>query len=979
MQHRILRAAVCLLILLAVPAALLSAAFALPAQYGETYLAALCDKWARLKETASPRIVVAGGSGVCFDLRSDLLEAELPGYRTVNFGLYAGLGTTVMLDLVLPQLHEGDILIFEPELSEQTCSTYFSAQAMWQAADGCPALLGALPASYGGAMAGAFPAFAAAKARLFFTDAAPAGEGVYARASMNAYGDMACPGRDANRMPRAYDENMPLRFDPRLPTEAFLDAVNAAAKRCEQKGVRFYFRFCPMNAAAIPAGEETRMDAFARRLEERLNCPILGSLDESVMEAGWFFDTNFHLNETGAVAATALLARDLKEALGRDGAVSILLPEMPPIAEAALSAGNNGDEACFRYEKTDNGWQITGLSEEGRDRTKLTVPTAHEGLPVLGFSAETFAGSPVLEELTLQENIRQIPDGAFSGCTALARIVLTQTAPAACSVGRGLLDGTDVRIYVPDGCLSAYATDYFWAVHARRLRTSQTAEAGLKEEAIPAPPAAPGGNEILYLANGGHLRRQEGDSVTRAMDNSHRRVNTLQGGAWFEREGYVLTGWSTAPDGSGEQIGLGSRTERRQGLRLYARWEAAAPPEAFHWEEQKGEARITAWLGGDGRCVIPEELGGLPVRRICAGAFSDCELPLLVFPQNLRCVEAGAFTDCRLDTVVISDSLREIGDDSFAACEGLQTLRVNAAVNPVYSGSYYDTFSDKYDWLLSIRDQRKIVLASGSSGRYGYDSEAIRAAFPDYEVANMGVYAWANALPQLELIRGLMKEGDVLVSAPEFDAIEAQFCVSNRLDEHFWAMLESDYDMLAALDLRDFSSVWDSFAVYQQIRSGMSGRSYTVSPANFDDDGNYYPFATYNLYGDFILPRPNGERDERQHANIADYTVDSFPAETVESLNRVYRRFLDAGIEVYFSYTPRNRSSLTEQSTSEARAALHAWLCDNLCVPVISNMEDYLLSGVYFWKIDSHTGTEGAAIRTRQLIEDLRTHGVAGD
>ena len=35
-------------------------------------------------------------------------------------------------------------------------------------------------------------------------------------------------------------------------------------------------------------------------------------------------------------------------------------------------------------------------------------------------------------------------------------------------------------------------------------------------------------------------------------------------------------------------------------------------------------------------------------------------------------------------------------------------------------------------------------------------------------------------------------------------------------------------------------------------------------------------------------------------------------------------------------------------------------------------MEDYLLPGRFFWLIDSHTGTEGARIRTRLVIRDLR-------
>ena len=121
---------------------------------------------------------------------------------------------------------------------------------------------------------------------------------------------------------------------------------------------------------------------------------------------------------------------------------------------------------------------------------------------------------------------------------------------------------------------------------------------------------------------------------------------------------------------------------------------------------------------------------------------------------------------------------------------------------PVYSGSYYDGFSDRYDWLLSIREEQKLVLFSGSSGRYGYNSEMLMDAFPDYQVANMGVYAFTNAMPQLELIRQLMQPGDILLSAPEFDAVKFQFCTTNALDNHFWAIMESNYDAVALLDMR---------------------------------------------------------------------------------------------------------------------------------------------------------------------------------
>ena len=75
---------------------------------------------------------------------------------------------------------------------------------------------------------------------------------------------------------------------------------------------------------------------------------------------------------------------------------------------------------------------------------------------------------------------------------------------------------------------------------------------------------------------------------------------------------------------------------------------------------------------------------------------------------------------------------------------------------------------------------------------------------------------------------------------------------------------------------------------------------------------------------------------------------------------------------MFFSYSPRNVHSLSEASAPEARLALLTWLKDYLGVPLISEIEDSLLPGRYFWLIDSHTGTEGARIHTQRVIRDLQ-------
>ena len=47
------------------------------------------------------------------------------------------------------------------------------------------------------------------------------------------------------------------------------------------------------------------------------------------MEAEWFFDTNFHLNQAGKEVNTVQLIRDIKAMLGDDRTVNVELPEKP--------------------------------------------------------------------------------------------------------------------------------------------------------------------------------------------------------------------------------------------------------------------------------------------------------------------------------------------------------------------------------------------------------------------------------------------------------------------------------------------------------------------------------------------------------------------------------------------------------------------------------------------------------------------------
>ena len=361
-------------IFIAVPLLLAVWGFALPAQYSSTFLGELPAKRALLAaESNKPRLILVGGSAAAFGVDSALLAKELPDYHPVNFGLYAALGTRVMLDLSINELRAGDLVIVMPEQQQQALSDTVGVTALWQAVDGDFSALGCLHARDFGPMLGSFPRFAAAKFRYFLTGA-PETDGVYRRDSFNAAGDLASPLCKANIMPEGYDPTMPIRFDTALPEAAFCAALNDYTARAADAGATVYYHFPPMNALAVT--NEDQLNAYATHLQQVITAPLAGDPRACVMESGWFYDTNFHLNAAGRTVFTKQLIRDIKAMLGDTTATEIALPAMPePAANTAAGSGSSTDAAYFTMAEDGS---VT-VNTAGRARRSLTRRDKRQG------------------------------------------------------------------------------------------------------------------------------------------------------------------------------------------------------------------------------------------------------------------------------------------------------------------------------------------------------------------------------------------------------------------------------------------------------------------------------------------------------------------------------------------------------------------------------------------------------------------------
>lgn len=417
--------ATALAVILAEQVFFLICGFGLPVQFGDTFMGELKSKYERLKETSGKRIVLVGGSGVAFDCDSALMDDFFPSYEIVNFGMYAGLGTKAVMDLSENYIHEGDIVILSPEQSEQTFSDYFNGEYMWQAADGAFGMLRDLKSENFEAMLGNFPRFALEKLNYVMKGQKPQTDSIYQKKSFNTYGDIELDTCRENILPNGYDVNQKVRFTEDVVQPEFMDYMNDWAKRLEKKGAVVWYRYCPVNKLSVEDMDD--LAAYDVFLRQKLDFPVIGNPENSLMEAEWFFDTNFHLNRPGKEVNTVQLIRDMKAMLGDDRAVTVELPEKPRRTWGDVSA-------------------------------ETRIWTAKD--------SETYQGE---ETIVIPENVTQIEDYAFSNCAGLKQIVLEQKDPSKCIVGQHLLDGTGAEILVPQMSVDSYKRNYFWSVYAGRI------------------------------------------------------------------------------------------------------------------------------------------------------------------------------------------------------------------------------------------------------------------------------------------------------------------------------------------------------------------------------------------------------------------------------------------------------------------------------------------------------------------------------
>lgn len=466
----------------------------LPDAYEKTYLGAFDEKYTRLYSAEGKKVIFIGGSSLPFGLRSDLLEDELGGeYEVINFGLYATLGTKFMMDMARDAISEGDIVIICPETVEQTYSLYFNPDAALQALGGLSRLYTKL--SLGDCVAMAHNYFEYSFDRIGYAvrDNAPDPVGIYRADSLNGYGDISVD-RPNNIMNNGYDVNMEIYTDDRLLESEFIEYVNDYISDARKKGAEVYFNYSPINCLAIRSSSVARAE-FERSLKNALDCELLGTIEDYLIDERYFYDTNFHLNSAGAIYFSNMLALSLKRVLGMEQTTSLEVPAPPPLeADVTVEVETGGEKVpfdsytgepnidyvdMFEYKQSGATYRIVGVKEEYRSVREVILPSVYNGRNVTSVDSNAFFGCAELVRIHIGTTYKSLSAGAFGGCASLEGVYLyAMDGNKIIPPIETLLDGASsgLRIYIPEG--SNYTTGYTWSNYVDRFESFEVGGAG---------------------------------------------------------------------------------------------------------------------------------------------------------------------------------------------------------------------------------------------------------------------------------------------------------------------------------------------------------------------------------------------------------------------------------------------------------------------------------------------------------------------
>jgi len=282
-------------------------------------------------------------------------------------------------------------------------------------------------------------------------------------------------------------------------------------------------------------------------------------------------------------------------------------------------------------------------------------------------------------------------------------------------------------------------------------------------------------------------------------------------------------------------------------------------------------------------------------------------------------------------------------------------------VLPQYTENFAASWGDKMD-LLAETEGPRLLLVGDSNVAYGIDSTLLEEE-TGLAVINMGLHGGLCQAWYIDMIRGDIHAGDIIVLLPErYDSENAYENISPPLS---WIATEGRPD----LRVRVKPGFWkEQAAAFPTYLNGAVRRFLTNSGNENEAWNGSYARQWFDAHGDNVYPRPDS------WLNLAEpyayFQSGPLSPAMAAYWNDFAAECAEKGATLLMGVPPVCEPLIGDTDLDAVQKSLE----EGLDFPVISKLSDYRYGQALFYDTGMHLTDTGRDLRTRQLLIDLRPY-----
>jgi hypothetical protein len=294
----------------------------------------------------------------------------------------------------------------------------------------------------------------------------------------------------------------------------------------------------------------------------------------------------------------------------------------------------------------------------------------------------------------------------------------------------------------------------------------------------------------------------------------------------------------------------------------------------------------------------------------------------------------------------------------FAVVPLLLAIALLVPPTPRASTSLLFAKRDK-DVLLRDTPGPRLILVGGSNVSFGINSQLLEDELGMNPV-NTGLHASLGLKYMMDSTLPYVRQGDVVVLIPEY----SHYYGGRTYGEEalLRTVLDVDRRSISTLGVRQ----WVNVARYlpKLALSKLKPGEYVFRP---NPEGAVYERGAFNRYGDVSLHWTLARRAFAPYGPASG----SFDDAVIEDIREFEKRVLERGAVLYVSFPGLQAASFANLrgQIAEVHARLH-----ESGLALLGTPERYAIPEGYMFDTPYHLNKQGADLRTRLLITDLRGH-----